>query len=67
MTPENYRSKIIKRSVLPAAAFDTILVTVRARQQDGTDRLGAICKAGKVQSCGRSQGVSLAGLRWLQV
>jgi transposase len=35
----------------------------RARQQDGADRLGVTCKAGKLQSSGRSQGVSLAGLR----
>ena len=39
----------------------------RARQQDGADRLGATCKAGKLQSSGRSQGVSLAGLRSSQV
>src|SRR5215472_17165588 len=39
----------------------------RARQQDGTDRLGATCKAEKLQSSGRSQGVSLADLRSSQV
>jgi hypothetical protein len=39
----------------------------RARQQDGADRLGATYKAGKLQSCGRSQGVSLADLRSSQV
>ena len=32
-----------------------------ARQQDGADRLGATCKAGELQSAGRSQGVILAG------
>ena len=35
----------------------------RARQQDGADHLGATCKAAKLQSSGRSQGVSLADLR----
>jgi hypothetical protein len=35
----------------------------RARQQDGADHLGATCKAGKLQSSGRSPGVSLADLR----
>jgi hypothetical protein len=39
----------------------------RACQQDGTDRLGATCKAGKLQSSGRSQGVSLVDLRSSQV
>ena len=39
----------------------------RARQQDGADHLGATCKAGKLQSSGRSQGVSLADLRSSQV
>jgi transposase len=39
----------------------------RARQQDGADRLGATCKEGKLQSSGRSQGVSLADLRSSQV
>ena len=37
--------------------------SVRARQLDGADRLGATCKAGELQGSGRSQGVSLAGLR----
>jgi hypothetical protein len=32
-------------------------------QQDGADHLGATCKAGKLHSSGRSQGVSLADLR----
>ena len=44
-----------------------MLVTRRARQQDGADRLGATYKAGKLQSSGRSQGVSLADLRSSQV
>ena len=35
----------------------------RAHQQDGADHLGATCKAGKLHSSGRSQGVSLADLR----
>jgi enamine deaminase RidA (YjgF/YER057c/UK114 family) len=35
----------------------------RARQQDGADHLGTTYKAGKLQSSGRSQGVSLADLR----
>ena len=39
----------------------------RARQQDGADHLGATCKAGKLQSSGRSQGVSPADLRSSQV
>ena len=39
----------------------------RARQQDGADHLGATCKEGKLQSSGRSQGVSLADLRSSQV
>ena len=39
----------------------------RARQQDGADRLGATYKAGKLQSSGRCQGVSLADLRSSQV
>ena len=39
----------------------------RARQQDGADHLGATCKAAKLQSSGRSQGVSLADLRSSQV
>jgi transposase len=39
----------------------------RARQQDGADHLGATCKAGKLQSSGRSQGVSLTDLRSSQV
>jgi hypothetical protein len=39
----------------------------RARQQDGADHLGATCKAGKLQSSGRSQSVSLADLRSSQV
>ena len=43
------------------------MLVTRARQQDGTDRLGATCKAGKLQSSGRSQGVSLADLRSSQV
>ena len=44
-----------------------MLVTVAARQQDGADHLGTTCKAGKLQSSGRSQGVSLADLRSSQV
>ena len=44
-----------------------MLVTVAARQQDGADHLGTTCKAGKLQSSGRSQGVSLAGLRSSQM
>jgi hypothetical protein len=44
-----------------------MLVTVAARQQDGADHLGATCKAGKLQSSGRSQGVSPADLRSSQV
>jgi hypothetical protein len=39
----------------------------RARQQDGADHLGTTCKAGKLQSSGRSQGVSLPDLRSSQV
>lgn len=39
----------------------------RARQQDGTDRLGATCEAGELQGSGRSQGVILAGLRSSEV
>ena len=39
----------------------------RARQQDGADRLGATCKAGELQSSGRSQGVILADLRSSEV
>jgi transposase len=39
----------------------------RARKQDGADRLGATCKAGKLQSSGRGQGVSLAGLGSLEM
>jgi transposase len=35
----------------------------RARQQDRADCLGTTCKAGKLQSSGGRQGVSLAGLR----
>src|SRR5262249_16117002 len=35
----------------------------RARPQDGADHLGTTCKAGKLQSSGRSRGVSLADLR----
>jgi hypothetical protein len=35
----------------------------RARQQNGADHLGVTCKAGKLQSSVRGQGVSLAGLR----
>jgi hypothetical protein len=38
-----------------------------ARQQDGAHHLGATCKAAKLQSSGRSQGVSLADLRSSQV
>jgi len=33
----------------------------RAREQDGTDRLGATYKAGELQGSGLSQGVSLLG------
>jgi len=39
----------------------------RARQQDGADHLGATCKAAKLQSSGRSQGVSLSGMMSSQV
>jgi transposase len=39
----------------------------RARQQDGADRLGVTYKAGKLQSSGHRQGVSLADLRSSQV
>jgi len=39
----------------------------RARQQDGTDRLGVTCKAAELQSSDRSQGVILADLRSSEV
>ena len=35
----------------------------RARQQNGSDRMGFTCQAGDIQGAGRSQGVMLADLR----